>query len=246
MTKPQAGGSPIPSLSRTGDTRLDDDHDWLFELDGPRDLLEAVRARQHRVGEEEHEYVRVEHPLPHSLLGEVVGVHVAPAVHAQLLELVHSFLVRLVHRRLQLLQVLVRRDLLGRELRVELVLVLLHREVGLLEPLLVVIALRLRLELPSVVLVLRLQRRQLGLEVLRLLLVLSLLLELIVRNVPVCGLELVEVSPPYDISDMTSLMATRVICDTMAHLVVSGQLPRKDKPSWINPTCNMQVDQAWR
>ena len=72
------------------------------------------------------------------------------------------------------------------------------------------------------------------------------LLELIVRNVPVCGLELVEVSPPYDISDMTSLMATRVICDTMAHLVVSGQLPRKDKPSWINPTCNMQVDQAWR
>ena len=72
------------------------------------------------------------------------------------------------------------------------------------------------------------------------------LLELIVRNVPVCGLELVEVSPPYDISDMTSLMATRVICDTMAHLVVSGQLPRKDKPSWINPTCNMLVDQAWR
>ena len=72
------------------------------------------------------------------------------------------------------------------------------------------------------------------------------LLELIVRNVPVCGLELVEVSPPYDISDMTSLMAARVICDTMAHLVVSGQLPRKDKPSWIHPTCNMQVDQAWR
>ena len=72
------------------------------------------------------------------------------------------------------------------------------------------------------------------------------LLELIVRNVPVCGLELVEVSPPYDISDMTSLMATRVICDTMAHMVVSGQLPHKDKPSWINPTCNMQVDQAWR
>ena len=72
------------------------------------------------------------------------------------------------------------------------------------------------------------------------------LLELIVRNVPVCGLELVEVSPPYDISDMTSLMAARVICDTMAHLVVSGQLPRKAKPSWIHPTCNMQVDQAWR
>ncbi|WP_259722685.1 agmatinase [Synechococcus sp. CS-1328] len=72
------------------------------------------------------------------------------------------------------------------------------------------------------------------------------LLELIVRNVPVCGLEIVEVSPPYDISDMTSLMATRVICDTMAHLVVSGQLPRREKPAWISPDCNMHVDQAWR
>ena len=72
------------------------------------------------------------------------------------------------------------------------------------------------------------------------------LLELIVRNVPVCGLELVEVSPPYDISDMTSLMATRVICDTMAHLVVSGQLPRKGKPAWISHDCNMHVDQKWR
>ena len=72
------------------------------------------------------------------------------------------------------------------------------------------------------------------------------LLELIVRNVPVCGLELVEVSPPYDISDMTSLMACRVICDTMAHLVVSGQLPRRSLPSWISPTCNLQVDRAWR
>ena len=72
------------------------------------------------------------------------------------------------------------------------------------------------------------------------------LLELIVRNVPVCGLEIVEVSPPYDISDMTSLMATRVICDTMAHLVVSGQLPRKEKPEWISDTCNMNVDEKWR
>ena len=72
------------------------------------------------------------------------------------------------------------------------------------------------------------------------------LLELIVRNVPVCGLEIVEVSPPYDISDMTSLMATRVICDAMAHLVVSGQLPRKEKPEWISDTCNMNVDQKWR
>jgi agmatinase len=45
---------------------------------------------------------------------------------------------------------------------------------------------------------------------------------------------------------MTSLMATRVICDTMAHLVVSGQLPRKGKPAWIADECNMNVDQKWR
>jgi agmatinase len=72
------------------------------------------------------------------------------------------------------------------------------------------------------------------------------LLELIIRNVPVCGLEIVEVSPPYDISDITSLMATRVICDSMAHLVLSGQLPRKSPPAWINSECNMNVDKAWR
>ena len=43
---------------------------------------------------------------------------------------------------------------------------------------------------------------------------------------------------------MTSLMATRVICDSMAHLVVSGQLPRKGKPTWISDDCNMNVDRA--
>jgi agmatinase len=53
------------------------------------------------------------------------------------------------------------------------------------------------------------------------------LLKRIIRETPVCGIEVVEVSPPYDVSDMTALMATRVICDTMAHLVVSGQLPRQ-------------------
>jgi agmatinase len=72
------------------------------------------------------------------------------------------------------------------------------------------------------------------------------LLELIVRNVPVAGLEVVEVSPPYDVSDMTALMASRVICDTMAHLVVSGQLPRRGRPAWIHEQCDMAVDRRWR
>jgi len=57
-------------------------------------------------------------------------------------------------------------------------------------------------------------------------------------------IEVVEVSPPYDVSDMTALMATRVICDTMAHLVVSGQLPRKQKPDYIHEEAQV-VDQPW-
>ncbi|MEM1368025.1 MAG: agmatinase family protein [Cyanobacteria bacterium P01_H01_bin.15] len=61
------------------------------------------------------------------------------------------------------------------------------------------------------------------------------LLGKIIRRAPVCGLEVVEVSPPYDVSDMTALLATRVICDSLAHLVLSGQLPRSEKPDYIFP-----------
>ncbi|MEL7226340.1 MAG: agmatinase family protein, partial [Cyanobacteria bacterium J06576_12] len=68
----------------------------------------------------------------------------------------------------------------------------------------------------------------------------------IVEKAPVCGLEIVEVSPPYDISDITSLMATRVICDTMAHLVLSGQLPRQGKADYISETANMDVGSGWQ
>ena len=59
-------------------------------------------------------------------------------------------------------------------------------------------------------------------------------------------MEIVEVSPPYDVSDMTSLLATRVICDTMAHLVVSGQLPRPETPTYIHAEANMNVDEPWQ
>lgn len=41
-------------------------------------------------------------------------------------------------------------------------------------------------------------------------------------------------------------MACRVICDTLGHLIVSGQLPRKQKPAWLHEVGNLQVDQAWR
>jgi len=40
----------------------------------------------------------------------------------------------------------------------------------------------------------------------------------------VCGIEVVEVSPPYDTSDITSLFGVRVIVDTLGTLVAHGKL----------------------
>jgi agmatinase len=40
----------------------------------------------------------------------------------------------------------------------------------------------------------------------------------------ICGLEVVEVSPPYDTSDITALLATRVIVDVLGTLVAFGKL----------------------
>ncbi len=72
------------------------------------------------------------------------------------------------------------------------------------------------------------------------------LLKRIIQAVPLCGMEVVEVSPPYDVSDMTSLLATRVICDTLAHLVISDQLPRQATPAYIHAEANMNVDEPWQ
>lgn len=55
----------------------------------------------------------------------------------------------------------------------------------------------------------------------------------VAREAKLCAMEVVEVSPPYDISDITSLLALRVIMDVMANLVDTGQLPRQ-KPAWLN------------
>jgi len=40
----------------------------------------------------------------------------------------------------------------------------------------------------------------------------------------ICGMEVVEVSPPYDISDITSLMATRAVVDVLGTLVAHGKM----------------------
>jgi len=43
---------------------------------------------------------------------------------------------------------------------------------------------------------------------------------------PLAGIEVVECSPPYDNAEITSLIATRVICDTLGCLVRAGHLPK--------------------
>jgi agmatinase len=40
----------------------------------------------------------------------------------------------------------------------------------------------------------------------------------------ICGLEVVEVSPPYDVSDITALVGVRVVVETLGSLVAHGKL----------------------
>lgn len=56
----------------------------------------------------------------------------------------------------------------------------------------------------------------------------------VARETNLCAMELVEVSPPYDVAETTALLATRVIVDTLAALVDSGKLPRST-PTWLKP-----------
>jgi agmatinase len=55
----------------------------------------------------------------------------------------------------------------------------------------------------------------------------------VAREANLCAMEIVEVAPPYDVSDMTALLATRVIVDVLANLVDAGKLPRS-RPAWLN------------
>jgi agmatinase len=51
-------------------------------------------------------------------------------------------------------------------------------------------------------------------------------IQIIADSGPLAGIEIVECSPPYDNAEITSLIATRVICDTLGCLVRSGHLPK--------------------
>ncbi|HEX6469577.1 MAG TPA: agmatinase family protein [Streptosporangiaceae bacterium] len=52
-------------------------------------------------------------------------------------------------------------------------------------------------------------------------------IQIIADAAPLAGIEVVECSPPYDNAEITSLIATRVICDTLGCLVRSGHLPHR-------------------
>lgn len=52
------------------------------------------------------------------------------------------------------------------------------------------------------------------------------LLRLIARE-GICGMEVVEVSPPYDVSDMTAQLACRAVMDVLGTLVSEGKLGRR-------------------
>jgi agmatinase len=54
-------------------------------------------------------------------------------------------------------------------------------------------------------------------------------LQIIADAKPLAGMEIVECSPPYDAAEITSLMATRVICDVLACQVRSGHLVGRKK-----------------
>lgn len=51
-------------------------------------------------------------------------------------------------------------------------------------------------------------------------------LDLVARE-GICGLEVVEVSPPYDVSDQTALLATRIISDVLAAMVDAGKIGKQ-------------------
>jgi arginase family enzyme len=51
----------------------------------------------------------------------------------------------------------------------------------------------------------------------------------IVAREGLCAMEVVEVSPPYDVNDNTSQLACRVILDAIGTMVEAGKLGHRDK-----------------
>jgi agmatinase len=60
------------------------------------------------------------------------------------------------------------------------------------------------------------------------------LLRLITRE-GICGMEVVEVAPPYDVSDMTAQLACRAVMDVLGTLVAEGKLGSRGKEKTEEP-----------
>jgi arginase family enzyme len=46
----------------------------------------------------------------------------------------------------------------------------------------------------------------------------------------ICGMEVVEIAPPYDVSDVTAQLGCRAIMDVLATLVDAGKLGTRRPP----------------
>jgi agmatinase len=56
-------------------------------------------------------------------------------------------------------------------------------------------------------------------------------IRIIAREAPLCAMEVVEVAPPYDSAEITSLLACRAILDVLGTLVAEGKLGRRSRTS---------------
>ena len=56
------------------------------------------------------------------------------------------------------------------------------------------------------------------------------MLEIVTRE-GLAGMEVVEVAPPYDVADITSLLGVRVVLDVLSTLVENGKLGRRPDSS---------------
>ena len=65
-------------------------------------------------------------------------------------------------------------------------------------------------------------------------------ISIVAREAPLCGMEVVEVSPPYDSGDITLLLACRSILDMLAVLVAEG------KARAPSPVRSVQTDAVYQ
>jgi agmatinase len=69
------------------------------------------------------------------------------------------------------------------------------------------------------------------------------LLQIVTRE-GLAGMEVVEVSPPYDVSDITSLLGVRIVCDVLGTLVSEGKLGKVKSVATGEPATESKFEPA--